>query len=106
MSLFWDAFLGSRFPIDFFISSILMSQNLNVWDLFLDLILGWLWYLPVILKRGSSGESASWFAGEFKIGILMKYSLNIFAIGLPCEIIWLSSIKVVFRFRNFFRFFC
>ena len=53
----------------------------------------------IILKRGSSsGESEysnSWFVGIFKIGILMKYSLNIFAICLSCEIIWLSSVKVV-----------
>ena len=104
MSLFWDAFLGSRFSIYFFISSILVSLNLNAWDLFLDLInltLGWFWYFPIIFKRGSSsGESEysnSWFVGLFKIGILMKYSfsLNIFAICLSCEIIWLPSIKVI-----------
>ena len=38
MSLFLDAFLGSRFSIDFLISSTLVSLNLNVWNLFLDLI--------------------------------------------------------------------
>ena len=58
----------------------------------------WFWYFPIILKRGSSPDeseySDSWFAGIFKTGILTKYSLNIFAICLSCEIIWLSSIKV------------
>ena len=38
MSLFLDAFLGSRFSIDFLIPSTLVSLNLNVWNLFLDLI--------------------------------------------------------------------
>ena len=101
---FLRCFFGIKISIYFCISSILVSLNLNAWNLFLDLInliLGWFWYFPIIFKRGSSsGESEysnSWFAGLFKTGILMKYSfsLNIFAICLPCEIIWLPSIKVI-----------
>ena len=99
ISNFWEAFLGSNFSINFLISSVFL--NLKIFDLFLvliSLILGWFWYFSVILGTGSSDESEPsyyWFLGICFIGILIKYSLNVFAIRRSWEITLFSSVKVI-----------
>ena len=93
ISDFWEAFLGSNFSINFLISSVLVSLNLKVLDLFLvliNLILGWFWYFLMILETGFPSDESKlsyyWFLGMFLIGIFMKYSLNVFAIRWSWEI--------------------
>ena len=86
-SNFLEAFLGSSFLINFLISSVLVSLNLKVLDLFLvllNVIPGWFQYFLKVLETGPSSDesklSYSWVLGVFLIGILMEYSLNVFAI--------------------------
>ena len=77
ISDFWEAFLGSNFWINFLISSVLVSLNLKVLDMFLvliNLILWWFWYFLMILETGFSSDesklSYSWFLCIFLIEIL------------------------------------
>ena len=70
----------------------------NLFLVLISLILGWFWYFSVILGTGSSDESEPsyyWFLGICFIGILIKYSLNDFAIRQSWEITLSSSVKVI-----------
>ena len=91
ISSFCAAFFGSRLWKVFWLLRCHLTKLKN-WELFLSLIsliLGWPLYLPSILKI----ESFSLYPllGIFKIGMLIKYSLNFLAIWSWREIILSSS---------------
>ena len=104
ISNFWEDFSGCNISINFLISSVFFSQNLKVSALFLvliNLIFGWFRYFLMVLETVPSSDesklSCSWFLDKFLIGILMKYSLNVFVVRWSWEITLSFSIKVILK---------
>ena len=96
-SSFCAAFFGSK-PWKDFMS---IWQNLKTWELFLaliNLILAWSLYLSSIYEIGSCSDECGHLyplLAIFKIGMLIKYSLNYLAISSSREIILSSPTKLV-----------
>ena len=102
---FCAAFFGSSLWKDFIDINWL---NLKTWKLFLAFInvkLGWSLYLSRIFKIGPCSDESWHFyplLGIFKIGIFIKYSLNLVAIWAFREIILSSSTKLILEYFEAF----
>ena len=90
ISFFCVAFFGSRLWKVFLTSSMSIWWNLKTWRVILiNLILRWSLYLSSIFKIWSCSDE--WehlypLFGIFKIGMFIKYSLNVWAIWSSREI--------------------
>ena len=95
--IFCAAFFGLK-PWKDFMS---IWRNLKTWELFLaliNLILAWSLYLSSIYEVGSCSDECGHLyplLAIFKIGMLIKYSLNYLAISSSREIILSSPTKLV-----------